>query len=433
MTEPIVGGCVEPHPLAPHPTGSPAGGGAPRYPGARWYPGIGGNGGYCSARSTSWHEAVTTAGVDAVSGWASQEHPCHGFTAEDGDAGQWADFHESVNGTYQGNGEVITWENWDGLLVATGRSPDGSFGPNDRKWTAQQFERNADIAAWQVDGLGIPLHNMQNTEEPGHGPHRLGVPDATGNVQLHYGPTQWTMHRGKQCCGDLRILGLPAMLARAAVILAAVRAGRCTWLPTGPVNLTAALARTGTETKDWTDMATKEEFAAVVAPIRADVAALRAAVAAIGAQVHADLAIDTADLALQKEDREFHAVRANGSAAVFIYGDGLLSHVDAIAWVVMQRTGVVSGSVRPVNVLELDRLQAAVDPSRVGLAGKQASGVARQYPTAPPAYKVQPGDTLTKIAAAYKVTVAQLVAWNNLKNENDIVVGQVLVVSAPKV
>ena len=41
-------------------------------------------------------------------------------------------------------------------------------------------------------------------------------------------------------------------------------------------------------------------------------------------------------------------------------------------------------------------------------------------------YIVKKGDTLTKIAKAYKTTVKQLVAWNKIKNPNLIKVGQKL-------
>ena len=47
-------------------------------------------------------------------------------------------------------------------------------------------------------------------------------------------------------------------------------------------------------------------------------------------------------------------------------------------------------------------------------------------------YTVRPGDTLGKIAAAYKVTVAQLVSWNGIKDANAISVGQVIKVKAPE-
>lgn len=238
----------------------------PRYPGARFY-GQGGNGaGRCTYRSCSWHEAVTTAGVAGIASWNSGAKACHGFTAQDGDAGQFCDFHETVSGVKDGNGEVLTWENYDGLTPATNRSPDGSFGPNDRPFSPQMFERNADIAAWMSiakseGGLGIPLHLMTNTEQPGHGPHRLGVPQAGGKVKLNYGPTQWTVHPGKECPGDMRVQQLPSMLERAAVIVAAVKAGRCGWLPQGAVDLKAALARTGSAPADWFDQATVLEVA----------------------------------------------------------------------------------------------------------------------------------------------------------------------------
>lgn len=41
------------------------------------------------------------------------------------------------------------------------------------------------------------------------------------------------------------------------------------------------------------------------------------------------------------------------------------------------------------------------------------------------------GDTLTSIARAFGVTVAQLQEWNNIEDPNLIRVGQVLIVSAP--
>lgn len=44
-------------------------------------------------------------------------------------------------------------------------------------------------------------------------------------------------------------------------------------------------------------------------------------------------------------------------------------------------------------------------------------------------YTVKKGDTLSAIAVKYNTTVSQLAAWNNIKNVNYIVVGQVLIVS----
>ena len=49
-------------------------------------------------------------------------------------------------------------------------------------------------------------------------------------------------------------------------------------------------------------------------------------------------------------------------------------------------------------------------------------------PTEDVLYTVKRGDNLTKIARAYNTTVAQLVEWNKIKDPNFIVVGQVLIV-----
>jgi len=46
-------------------------------------------------------------------------------------------------------------------------------------------------------------------------------------------------------------------------------------------------------------------------------------------------------------------------------------------------------------------------------------------------YVVREGDTLTAIAARFQVTIAQLVAWNRIRDKNRILVGQRLIVSAP--
>lgn len=46
-------------------------------------------------------------------------------------------------------------------------------------------------------------------------------------------------------------------------------------------------------------------------------------------------------------------------------------------------------------------------------------------------YIVKRGDNLTKIARMFGVTVAQLVAWNNIKNPNLIYPGQVLKIKGP--
>lgn len=57
-----------------------------------------------------------------------------------------------------------------------------------------------------------------------------------------------------------------------------------------------------------------------------------------------------------------------------------------------------------------------------------APGSEPPKPDEPIYYTVKRGDNLTKIAKAYKTTVAQLVIWNNIKNPNLIFPGQVLIV-----
>ena len=41
-------------------------------------------------------------------------------------------------------------------------------------------------------------------------------------------------------------------------------------------------------------------------------------------------------------------------------------------------------------------------------------------------YQVEPGDTLTAIAGKFNVSVDQLVKWNNIKDQNMLMVGQQL-------
>jgi LysM repeat protein len=49
-------------------------------------------------------------------------------------------------------------------------------------------------------------------------------------------------------------------------------------------------------------------------------------------------------------------------------------------------------------------------------------------PATPRMYTVKPGDTLTMIAIKYGTTVAAIVSANNIKNINNISVGQVLTI-----
>lgn len=178
-------------------------------------------------------------------------------------------------GVSDGNSEVGTVESWDGLDVQTERTVDG-LGPNNSQWDAGQLERGADLMAWQAVHLGIPIRLMANTRDTGHGPHRLGILPWRGpNDQ------KWSSHKGKSCPGDMRIAQLPSMVLRAIEIHRLYVAGKLTWLPPGVVDVPAALARgksgggtlppaNSDDSKDWSEMATKEEIKAAFREVLAE-------------------------------------------------------------------------------------------------------------------------------------------------------------------
>ncbi len=86
-----------------------------------------------------------------------------------------------------------------------------------------------------------------------------------------------------------------------------------------------------------------------------------------------------------------------------------------------ERAGVDDLSYRQINAMYwYDYFNNGSESSNTGNT-PSASGNG-SYIT----YTVQPGDTLSSIAAKYGVTVAELVNWNNISNPNDIYVGEVL-------
>jgi LysM repeat protein len=386
--------------------------------------------GYNSHRCMTHHEAVTTAGITGIFGWTSGATACHGFTARYGEAAQYVDFDEIVSGTLDGNGYAITWETWDDLVPATNRSPDDSHGPNDFSWTAQQVERQADIAAWMVDALGIPLHFMGSTREAGHAPHRLGVPNPTGDVDVGYGPDCWTSHAGKQCPGDRRILQLrDKVLPRAAVILAAVRAGRCGWLPTGDVNMDAALARTGTTPDDpdgWL-MGAKEDILAAIAAVAAQVNMM------FQSEVIRD---DTGKISqgYTHTAANFNDVRDLAKASK-VTADQVadMASNENIPGQPFNKTAANFNDVRGYGDSLTATLAAlTVQVTALQQAVAQITGVAVPpvVPPKPATYTVCKGDTLKGIADWAHVTVAQLQEWNAIADPNVIIVGEVLKVTA---
>lgn len=80
-----------------------------------------------------------------------------------------------------------------------------------------------------------------------------------------------------------------------------------------------------------------------------------------------------------------------------------------------------------VSVSELVAWNKIVNPNLIFVGQKLIVG--KKTPTPEPTkeyYVVKRGDNLSRIAKAYGTSVAQLVAWNNIKNPNLIFVGQTL-------
>lgn len=182
------------------------------------------------------HIAVTTAA--SIRGWMIQSgNGATGYINHDGATEQYLDSRMRAPSALDGNPWGSAWETWDGLNPATATSTQADTG----RWTDRQAERLADIAAWLHTTDGLPLVQCADSRPGSQGlaPHRLGIDP----WRIPGGET-WTRAAGKPCPGTARIAQIGPILARAKTIAAAVAAGRCTWLPTGPVDLAHALART---------------------------------------------------------------------------------------------------------------------------------------------------------------------------------------------
>lgn len=216
------------------------------YPGAYWRP-TDDNGSMPGAPDvTSLHIAVSSA-EQSVYGWTSSAIACHAYNGKDGYFEQYVHWNRKVAGVADGNSHVTTVESYDGLHILQNPYREigsgGIYGSNadDGQWDPGQCERAADMLAWQHLEYGLELRVMQTSRrsERGVAPHRLGVaPWRVSDGEV------WTRHDGKRCPGDLRVQQIPAIVARASAIAAAVQAGRCTWLPPGAVDVPAALTRT---------------------------------------------------------------------------------------------------------------------------------------------------------------------------------------------
>lgn len=221
---------------------------AKRYPGGRWIP-TGDAGAMSSVRGCSWHEAVSRdEHGDGIAGWVRSAKSCHAYNGKNGDFAQYMDIGRKAYGVSQGNSTMLTVESYDGLKILENPYREvgigGQYGDsaNTGRWDAGQAERAADFMAWLNLDYGVPLRMMASSarSESGHAPHRWGIAP-----WRQPGGESWTAHDGKPCPGDLRVAQLPGIVQRAKVIAAAIKAGKCSYLPPGPVDVVKALARTG--------------------------------------------------------------------------------------------------------------------------------------------------------------------------------------------
>ncbi|TKV61879.1 hypothetical protein FDO65_10165 [Nakamurella flava] len=234
----------------------------PRYPGAYWMSAGKDQGPNNGPTTVSFHGCITNAGIEGVRSYVEQENTLHGYVAKDGTAAQYKDFDRIAYGMLDGNERGgVTWETWDGLNVGTATYDDVNRGADARPegtWTDEECERIADIIAWDAIVLGIPARTVTSTRDRAHGMHGHGIPSRATSGEgpnIYVGPDRWSKDNKKPCPGNKRIAQWPGIIRRSQVIEAAVRAGRCGFLPQGPVDLRAALSRTAggvqVDAADW--------------------------------------------------------------------------------------------------------------------------------------------------------------------------------------
>lgn len=182
-----------------------------RYAGAFWRPVTrylpGGSSAQRSPgmRRLIFHTAVTS----ATSLWSSMNTPgtptSHFYLAGNGHMEQYIDTQIMSSANLEGNPDCITIETQD---MGSGFPPwSGSDVP---RWTKEQVEALAALAAWCHRTHGIPLVQLPSSRPgtTGVGWHRLGI---DGNFPQGLlsgrapGGEQWSSSAGKVCPGDNRI------------------------------------------------------------------------------------------------------------------------------------------------------------------------------------------------------------------------------------
>lgn len=118
------------------------------------------------------------------------------------------------------------------------------------------------------------------------------------------------------------------------------------------------------------------------------------------------------------EDPRCHTLSAAAQAQFALFARGL----DAL----------VGNGPDPLKGYKRDEIMALFNARNATTAPSAPSAPSSPAMSAPGGvYTIRSGDTLGKVAAAFKVTVANLVSWNKIQNPNVVFVGQKVRVTAP--
>lgn len=404
-----------------------------------WYSGAfahdyGGTG-TCNPDSVVLHEVVNDISIPVsgapsnIAGWVSGSLATQFYVDYAGSAEQYCSSNRASSHCKDGNSHRLGIETQDDRPLTTAASNAGS-------WKAPQLERLADLSAWVAYTHGMPIRQCQTSRRSdiGIGYHRLGVPSIAGGKDAWPDGETWTLVAGKPCPGNGRIAQVPGIVARAAVILAAVKAGTCTWLPVGPVNLKTALARTGATAPDIDDE--DEELMSKVDDLLAEIKSLRVAIIELPTRIWINPI--TGDGSGQHANELLAAAAVNaGIAASQI--DLQTDQIDAALRDLPTAVWTKSITDKGANVLLADlvsstqKMQASmggglvVEPGEVPV--EPVTPTSPVETTLPTVYNVVAGDTLAEIAAKLKATVTELMTANpKITDPDKINVGDVLTI-----
>lgn len=388
----------------------------PRYPGATWRP-LTVN--YTKQKTTK-HRVIlhTSASATAASlhGWFSTPAAAsssHFHVADDGSVEQYIDTDHVSWASGNGNADSISVE---------------TQGDGTKPWTSAQGEAIVALLVWAHKTHGVPLTQMQSSKAgtKGIGWHRLGVdgefpalPSILAGRPQRGGGESWSRARGKTCPGDDRIQQIPNIIAAAKAAL-----------PRKDSTMTPLLTN-----QQWRDDVQGRRIVwgvngAQCVDLMKD-KAIRAHGAPKGAYGNG---LDMAQGLSRLEGWTYHRIGSteleDGDIVSGEAGDPWhkrFGHVfDFVkqnadgSWVITdQNPGPArTRTIRPSN------LRGFVRPPKKALTVAQTLSSAQTY-------TVVAGDTLSKIAEKFGVTVDQLQTWNSIRDVNMILVGQRLMVAEP--